>query len=284
MWNSIIKHHLYSFNNFSQKLSSVHNKKFNWLRNIHHHNQVKNIKPVKFSYIINKNEQYKAIKDIGTDPFISSEQSLQNITIAPSEFSQQIKELLKDINDKWFVNLSDTDIPPKISKLLQLGDKFSLPISSTKKTAVHEFIKDIEGNINCINIHKQINIRIIAISQLHKFLFKKTQNNPIDMKISSMLKSTREFVRNNPDIIFTRTDKGNATVILNKSTYIQKMEELLGDKETYLVINKIRYLLSRKILMTLLKNGHTTDLYLRKNFFIYDPLILSCQKLMVQNT
>jgi len=70
-------------------------------------------------------------------------------------------------------------------------------------------------------------IRNIATSQLHKFLFKKTQNNAIDKKIFPMLKSTREFVRNNPDIIFTRADKGNATVVLNKNTYIQKMEELI---------------------------------------------------------
>jgi len=53
-----------------------------------------------------------------------------------------------------------------------------------------------------------------------------------------MLKSTREFVHNNPEIIFTRADKGNATVVLNKNTYIQKMVELLGDQETYSEIKK----------------------------------------------
>jgi len=53
-----------------------------------------------------------------------------------------------------------------------------------------------------------------------------------------MLKSTREFVHNNTDIIFTKADKGNATVVLNKSTYIRKMEELLSDQETYSIIRK----------------------------------------------
>jgi len=209
-----------------------------WLRHIHHHNEIKNIKPIKFTHIINKNEEYKTIKDTGTAPFISSEQSLQYITILPSEFSKQIKEPLNEINDKWFINLSDTDIPPNVARLLQLGDKFNLPISNNKKTAVHEFIKDIEGNTNRINIHKQIKIRNIATSQLHKFLFKKTQINPTDQKISHMLKSTREFIHNNTNIIFTKADKGNATVVLNKSTYIRKMEELLSDQETYSIIRK----------------------------------------------
>jgi len=90
---------------------------------------------------------------------------------------------------------------------------------------VHEFIKDIERNTKRINIHKQIKIRNIATSQIHKFFFTKTQNNLTDKKISYMLKSTREFVHNNPEIIFTRADKGNATVVLNKNTYIQKMVE-----------------------------------------------------------
>jgi len=38
--------------------------------------------------------------------------------------------------------------------------------------------------------------------------------------------------------IFTKTDNGNVTVALNKSSYVQKMEELLGDIESYTVIPK----------------------------------------------
>jgi len=268
IWNSITKYHLNSFNNFSQKLFAIHNKKFNWLRQIHHHNYVKNIKPIKFFHSINKDEQYKVIKDNGTYPSISSEQLLQNITILPSEFSQQIKKPFNEINEKWFINLTNTAIPPNVANLLQLGDKFSLPISTTKKTAVHEFIKDIEGNTNRINIHKQIKIRNIATSQLHKFLFTKSQNNPTDNKISYMLKCTREFVRKNPDIIFTGADKGNATVVLNKSTYTQKMEELLSDHETYLIIKKNpTSSIERNLNATLKKWLHHG--FITKNEFLY---------------
>jgi len=53
-----------------------------------------------------------------------------------------------------------------------------------------------------------------------------------------MVKSTVEFTHNNPDIIFTRADKGNVTVALERNTYNDKMEELLQDRETYSVIQK----------------------------------------------
>jgi len=114
---------------------------------------------------------------------------------------------------------------------LQHGEKFGLPFNSNKKTVIHEFIKDIEGNANRVNVHKQIKIYNIAVAQLNKFLHKKTQKNAIDNNILSMVKSTIEFMHNNPNIIF-RADKDNVTVALNKNVYIEKIEELLHDKET----------------------------------------------------
>jgi len=36
------------------------------------------------------------------------------------------------------------------------------------------------------------------------------------------MKSRRNFIKNNPDIIFTR-DKGNTTVILERKDYLKKM-------------------------------------------------------------
>jgi len=121
--------------------------------------------------------------------------------------------------------------PLKVSCFLQHGEKFGLPFNSNKKTVIHEFIKDIEGNANRVNVHKQIKIRNIAVAQLNKFLHEKTQKNAIDNNILSMVKFTIEFMHNNPDIIF-RADKGNVTVALNKNVYIEKIEEFLHDKET----------------------------------------------------
>ncbi|EFN72061.1 hypothetical protein EAG_00118, partial [Camponotus floridanus] len=42
----------------------------------------------------------------------------------------------------------------------------------------------------------------------------------------------------NPDILFTRADKGNITVALNKDDYLSNMSVLLADENTYKVVNK----------------------------------------------
>jgi len=43
--------------------------------------------------------------------------------------------------------------------------------------------------------------------------------------------------KNNPNIIF-RADKGNITVTLEKTEYLNKIEEMFNDTETYEKINK----------------------------------------------
>jgi len=42
-----------------------------------------------------------------------------------------------------------------------------------------------------------------------------------------LLKITNKFVRNNPNIIFTKANKGNITVALNKIEYLNKIEDVL---------------------------------------------------------
>jgi len=59
-----------------------------------------------------------------------------------------------------------------------------------------------------------------------------------DRKIINLLNTTNNFLKMNPNIIYTRADKGNITVALNRNDYINKVEEILRDKETYELIKK----------------------------------------------
>jgi len=68
-----------------------------------------------------------------------------------------------------------------------------------------------------------------------------------------MINSTSEFMHNNPEVIFTRADKGSVIVALNKNVYIQKMKEFLHDKETYFIIKRNPALSIKKNLNDTLK-------------------------------
>ena len=47
------------------------------------------------------------------------------------------------------------------------------------------------------------------------------------------LRSTREFINDNPNVLITKANKGNITVMLNRDEYTFKMEAILLDEKTY---------------------------------------------------
>jgi len=49
----------------------------------------------------------------------------------------------------------------------------------------------------------------------------------------------KQLTKNNPNILFTRADKNNVIVALDKKdVYINKINSILLDKDTYIKINK----------------------------------------------
>jgi len=185
-----------------------------------------------------KVNNYKFIKPQLFNPFISANEKIIKTNIEPSNFSQYPNDPLEKTNERWFVNLSDYHIPKKVSNLLQLGDRFSLSSFSNTKRAIHEIVKDIESNIKAFYIDNQIKIRNTIIPHFHKFLHIKTRKNTTNQKVMSLVNYTRRFCHKNPNVIFTRADKGNTTIAFNKVKYINAMEEALKDINRYTIVNK----------------------------------------------
>jgi len=59
-----------------------------------------------------------------------------------------------------------------------------------------------------------------------------------DSLLNKWLTITKNFISNNNDIIFTRADKGNTTVALDKLDYESKMRNILSDRNTYEIIKR----------------------------------------------
>ena len=143
------------------------------------------------------------------------------------------------LNDKWFLNLSDVDIPLEVQCLLQLGEGFGLPINkhNLDRTLI-EFIKNIENNIigrqkNLINFVRNNSVLIID-----KFRNDFPKNDLNDKLLCDWVRTTKRFVKDHPEILISKADKGNVTVAQNKFEYISKMESMLSDKNTYKLITK----------------------------------------------
>jgi len=65
-----------------------------------------------------------------------------------------------------------------------------------------------------------------------------SHKNDIDHNILSAVSATKRFIKNNPDILFTRADKSNTVIALDKNDYILKMKTILMDSNTYTLLKR----------------------------------------------
>lgn len=140
-------------------------------------------------------------------------------------------------NMDWFINLTDKDIPKEIKQFLSLGPQFSVPVDS-RDFPVDQFICDVELYITKnIKEDKREEVRGKCVNmitnQLHKHT---TKHRPSE--ITKLYHKTKKFLRTQPDIIITKTDKSNQTVAIDRNEYIRKVSNLLNDPETYKIIKK----------------------------------------------
>ena len=54
--------------------------------------------------------------------------------------------------------------------------------------------------------------------------------------LSTKEKKALKNLRNDTNIVITKADKGNCTVIIDKDKYEEKIFKLLNDKDTYVLI------------------------------------------------
>ena len=164
--------------------------------------------------------------------------------------------------DHWLVNLTTVSIPPNVKKVLELGPKFIIPYSSTNLN--YELVADCDYIVR--NVTTDINERDIMTSNIVELLKSEFE---LDRKInngiinSNDFRETLEFLDNEKQLVVTKADKSNTTVVLSNDDYDVKMKALLDDGETYSMLSRDHTSsLERKsnnLVSTLYKNGCITD-------------------------
>jgi len=140
--------------------------------------------------------------------------------------------------DKWFLNSSHRHIPNDVIGLLQLGENFCLPPNNISQLTI-ECIKHVENNLSKFqhyNFSSMFRSRICSFINQIKYI--DGLRTETDVEILKSLHITKTFIKNNPDIIFMKADKGNTVVALDRLDYVNKMEILLSDKDTYSMLQR----------------------------------------------
>ena len=232
IWNAICNYHWDSFDNCFNRLIFKADKRIHWQFIKHQNNILKHIKPITYYCTTgrdgNTNEFSLNNMDVG-ETF--------NITIHPNNF-QPKPNPIELANDSWFINTTKTVIPRDVVGLLQFGDRFSLPFDGNKNKLIFEFIKDIESNIIKCNENERLEIRNHIVPKLNDFIENEFSYSSFDKKLLQLYKFNTKFQKDNPDLLFTRADKGNITVVMSKENYIDKMNVVLQDTDTYIEIKK----------------------------------------------
>ena len=185
----------------------------------------------------------------------------------------QVNELSHTVsNDKLLVNLSNVQLPPSVSNILRLGDKFNF-IDNLCKNNVLEIIKNIEYFLKekTVEFEFSKNIRNKIVNILSKQHNKNFSLHFFDKKLKVDLKRTKEFLSHDNNLLVTRADKGNSTVVIEKQKYVEKMINLFSDSKYYSIINENPLPSLEKNTDALIKN-----LRYKSNFHKLQPIFNKC--------
>lgn len=160
--------------------------------------------------------------------------TITNTTISIQE--EEIKDVIH--------NLSSHELTEEEVKLLRLGLNFSLPVKDvricmmdTAATIELKMIYDLK-----IDDHEKDQVRS-GVSQIMKSHVNKSNYlNKWEKWITSSIRS----LINSKEICICKADKGNAVVILNRSDYKTKMENMIIDGP-YSIINDPTEMLSKSV-------------------------------------
>lgn len=138
-------------------------------------------------------------------------------------------------NTNAFKNYTDRPIPESVAIVLSFGPKFSIPIYyretdfNNLKEAAYQINEAFSHPADIDSIREHISNHITEYKE-NQFI---KHSSEVRDFFTAALSETKKFLKNNEDLTLTQADKANASIIMDKTTYILKVEQLLSDRTTY---------------------------------------------------
>lgn len=142
-----------------------------------------------------------------------------------------------EFKEKWFKNLTRLFIPLDVMWLMSLGGKFSVPTDNENFPLLH-YIVDTEDCLESIEDERERSIlraKITNIISNHRSSPKLL--TPLNKYILEAKRKTDIFLKENKDVFLIHADKGNASVLMYRADYHQKMKAMLNC-EDYLIVGR----------------------------------------------
>lgn len=128
------------------------------------------------------------------------------------------------------VNLTEYSIPDDIQLVMTWGPRFAFP---SNVLDIPELVTELDSAIeNKIPILLREQAKKLSAIQITKFHGKRYIGT-VNAWLNFMGQRTTDFFTHNKQLVVLSSDKGKHTVVMNKETYRQKMNELLSEENTY---------------------------------------------------
>lgn len=179
------------------------------------------------------------IRDVAKWNKENEERYLQQLKISNNHLDAKFKKLeesqkpLPDVQfDETFIkNLSSQEIPTDVLTILSLGPKFAV---APKELPILDLASDVELIIkNQVPDDEKRRVRGEVLYSITKFSKQNRKLNRIEKYLQKAAHTARKFLKDNPNIMVSNSDKGGVVIISDKEDYRSKMRALLDDVNTF---------------------------------------------------
>lgn len=158
--------------------------------------------------------------------------------IPPIPSKQRQRELLNIVhNPAAFKNLTNLKLPDQVKTILAFGMKFGIPINY--KTKDSDQLKQAVHDLNNIYLSPQeaTTLNAIAADIIQQHTDENQHDPDVQKYLTSAFYDTIRLFKETPGIMATQADKANASIVMYTQDYIEKVNNLLSDADTYKKIN-----------------------------------------------
>lgn len=134
------------------------------------------------------------------------------------------------VKPNWIQNISDTNVPDFVNYVLSLGPNFGIPYKY-KQLPIIKTLSAVENALYNNPVADEIRARVINVTRNFRNNYRRAANS--DKFLLMMVNKTKNFLKENEQIVVIKSDKCKKTVIMNRVDYQRSMDTLLNDTNTY---------------------------------------------------
>ncbi|KAA3676016.1 uncharacterized protein DEA37_0010896 [Paragonimus westermani] len=190
------------------------------------------------------NQRVTAVESLTTEERVQFEEYIQNIVRKQASLeSNKLKSNLNSASmvsvfpsnpERYVHNFTTMHLSKPLLEVLSLGPKFSCPRNKSKQLDLKVQFENLYSQVESLVPSSELNtepFKTILVNTSYQYLNVKPH-------LSSIL-TRRHFqelndLRRNNDILSSKPDKGAGIVLMDRSTYMQKMANILSDSPKFI--------------------------------------------------